>query len=261
MKKVFFAVAALAVAMSSCQHHNNVTLKENQDTISYALGLIVAENIAGSFKQYPFDTIDVKTVAQAFQNSKPSKEYLDYVKPQLGEIDSDIFMAAFTDQIETGSGKIKHEDAEMVLNRKAMQVQAQKRAERAKLAEQNEKEGKEFLEANAKAEGVVTLESGLQYKILKKGNGEKPTIKDRVKVNYRGTLLDGTEFDASKEPATFGLTGIIKGWSEALQLMPVGSKWQVYIPAPLAYGEQGGGPKIGPNATLIFDIELLEIVK
>jgi FKBP-type peptidyl-prolyl cis-trans isomerase FklB len=128
--------------------------------------------------------------------------------------------------------------------------------------EANLKEGEAFLAANKAKEGVVTLPSGLQYKIITAGTGPKPTEKDTVECHYRGTLLDGTEFDSSQKtgkPATFKLTGVIAGWREALQLMPVGSKWQLFVPAALAYGERGTGRGIGPNAALIFEVELLAI--
>jgi len=126
----------------------------------------------------------------------------------------------------------------------------------------NKKEGDAFLEANKGKEGIVTLPSGLQYKIMKEGSGPKPTASDSVVCNYRGTLINGTEFDSSYkrgQPATFPVSGVIKGWTEALQLMPVGSKWQLFIPSDLAYGERGPGPEIGPNSTLIFEVELLSI--
>ena len=125
------------------------------------------------------------------------------------------------------------------------------------------KEGKEFLDANKKKEGVVTLPSGLQYKVIKAGTGAVPKATDTVKTHYRGTLISGTEFDSSykrNEPAEFPVGGVIKGWTEALQLMKTGSKWQLYIPSELAYGENGAGADIPPNAVLTFDIELLEIV-
>jgi FKBP-type peptidyl-prolyl cis-trans isomerase len=129
--------------------------------------------------------------------------------------------------------------------------------------EVNKKEGEAFLAANKNKEGVVTLPSGLQYKILKEGAGPKPTATDSVVCNYRGTLLDGTEFDSSYkrgQPVTFPVNRVIKGWTEALQLMPVGSKWQLFVPAELAYGPRGGaGGAIGPNATLIFEVELISI--
>lgn len=130
--------------------------------------------------------------------------------------------------------------------------------------EQNKEEGAKFLAENKKKDGVVTLPSGLQYKVIKQGTGAKPTIEDVVVCDYNGELLDGTVFDSSivrGEPAQFPLQGVIPGWTEVLQLMPVGSKWEVYIPSNLAYGEFGAGEKIGPNATLKFDIELLDIVK
>jgi FKBP-type peptidyl-prolyl cis-trans isomerase len=129
-------------------------------------------------------------------------------------------------------------------------------------AEKNKKDGEAFLAANKAKEGVVTLPSGLQYKILKAGDGNKPGLDDKVVCQYRGTLLDGTQVDSSyerKEPSTFPLKGVIKGWTEALQLMPVGSKWQLFVPSALAYGDRGNGRSIGPNAALIFEVELLSI--
>ena len=128
--------------------------------------------------------------------------------------------------------------------------------------ELNKKEGVEFLAANKSKEGVVILPSGLQYKILTEGTGPKPTASDTVVCNYRGTLISGAEFDSSYkrgQPASFPVNGVIKGWTEALQLMPVGSKWQLFVPAELGYGDRGAGADIGPGATLIFEVELLSI--
>ncbi len=149
-----------------------------------------------------------------------------------------------------------------------MQVQnevRQKQQEKAQAAgAANKKQGDDFLAANKAKEGVVTLPSGLQYKILTAGTGPKPAATDSVVCNYRGTLINGTEFDSSYkrgQPATFQVNGVIKGWTEALQLMPVGSKWQLFIPPDLAYGERGAGSDIGPGATLIFEVELLSIEK
>jgi len=133
---------------------------------------------------------------------------------------------------------------------------------RKELAEQNKKAGAAFLAENKTKEGVVTLPSGLQYKVLKAGDGDKPSLNDKVLCNYRGSLLDGTEIDSSyqrKEPSTLPLKGVIKGWTEALQLMPVGSKWEIFVPSELAYGERGDGRSIGPNSTLVFEVELLSI--
>jgi FKBP-type peptidyl-prolyl cis-trans isomerase len=126
----------------------------------------------------------------------------------------------------------------------------------------NKKEGEAFLAGNKGKEGIVTLPSGLEYKILKQGTGPKPTANDTVVCNYKGTLINGTEFDSSYkrgQPATFPVSGVIKGWTEALQLMPVGSKWQLFIPSDLAYGDRGAGPDIGPDSTLIFEVELMSI--
>jgi FKBP-type peptidyl-prolyl cis-trans isomerase len=133
---------------------------------------------------------------------------------------------------------------------------------RKELAEQNRKDGEAFFAANKSKEGVVTLPSGLQYKVLKAGDGNKPSLADKVVCHYRGSLLDGTEIDSSyqrNEPSTLPLKGVIKGWTEALQLMPVGSKWQIFVPSELGYGERGDGRNISPNAALIFEIELLSI--
>ncbi|WP_439183534.1 FKBP-type peptidyl-prolyl cis-trans isomerase [Carboxylicivirga taeanensis] len=132
----------------------------------------------------------------------------------------------------------------------------------AKQAEAAIQAGKDFLNENAKKEGVVTLESGLQYEVITEGNGAKPTAADQVECHYHGTLIDGTIFDSSVqrgEPATFPVSGVIQGWVEALQLMPVGSKWRLFVPSNLAYGERGAGQHIGPHTTLIFEVELLAI--
>ena len=140
--------------------------------------------------------------------------------------------------------------------RKLQQEKAQQ------LGEANKKDGAAFLAANKSKDGVVTLPSGLQYKILQAGAGPKPAATDTVTVNYRGTLINGTEFDSSYkhgQPATFAVNAVIKGWTEVLQLMPVGSKWQLFIPPDLAYGERGAGNDIAPNATLIFEVELMSI--
>jgi FKBP-type peptidyl-prolyl cis-trans isomerase len=144
-------------------------------------------------------------------------------------------------------------------------MQAFQAAMEAKAAERNAKnkrDGEAYLVANKKKEGVVTLPSGLQYKVIKKGNGAKPKATDTVRTHYHGTLISGEVFDSSVErgePATFAVGGVIRGWTEALQLMPVGSKWRLFVPAALAYGPQARGAAIGPNSTLIFEIELLAI--
>jgi FKBP-type peptidyl-prolyl cis-trans isomerase FklB len=160
-------------------------------------------------------------------------------------------------------GKLLLTDDEMKTVMTALQTKVRQQLEEKRLAqaETDQKDGAAFMAANATKEGVVTLPSGLQYKILVAGTGPKPTATDSVVCNYRGTLLDNTEFDSSYkrgQPVTITVGGVIKGWTEALQLMPVGSKWQLFIPPNLAYGERGQGP-IGPNSTLIFEVELLSI--
>jgi len=161
-------------------------------------------------------------------------------------------------------GKLQMSDEEIGAALQGLQAQIQRKAAQAAsvAGEENKKTGEAFLAQNKSKEGVVSLPSGLQYKILKAGDGKKPTEADTVECNYRGTLVNGTEFDSSYrrgQPATFGVTQVIPGWKEALQLMPVGSKWQLFVPPELAYGERGAGREIGPNATLIFEVELLAI--
>lgn len=175
-----------------------------------------------------------------------------------------IDLAALTEGIKSGLAgeKPKYTQEELM-----GAMQAFENSMRAKeVARQSEAKDKgiKFLAENAKKKGVTTTASGLQYEVLKAGDGPKPVATDRVNVHYHGTLIDGKVFDSSVErgmPITFGVQEVIKGWTEALQLMPVGSKWRVYIPSALAYGEQGAGGDIGPNEALIFDVELLGIVK
>jgi len=173
----------------------------------------------------------------------------------------------FADGVDAvfGNGKMKmtYDEAKQVIREyfTAMEQKVQEQA--AAAAKVNEAAGKSHLEANGKRPEVVTTPSGLQYEVLEEGHGPKPTATDQVKVHYTGRLIDGTVFDSSVErgePATFGVTQVIPGWVEALQLMPAGSKWRLHIPSQLAYGPQGAGGVIGPNSTLIFDVELLEVI-
>ena len=152
---------------------------------------------------------------------------------------------------------ITYDEAKEVINEYFIKLQKEK-------MEINKKAGEEFLHINKGRAGVVELPSGLQYQVLKQGNGAKPSVTDKVKCHYHGTLINGTVFDSSVQrgqPAVFGVNQVIPGWVEALQLMPVGSKWRLFIPSNLAYGEHGAGEMIEPNSTLIFDVELLDIVK
>lgn len=177
-------------------------------------------------------------------------------------VDADILARGLKDSMAGGKTLLTEEEARAILNEVQTEMRKQQQVKAQQLGEANKKEGTEFLAANKAKEGVVTLPSGLQYKILTAGTGPKPAATDTVTVNYRGTLINGTEFDSSYkrgQPTSFPVNGVIKGWTEALQLMPVGSKWQLFIPSDLAYAERGGGASIGPNATLIFEIELLSI--
>ncbi|KPM48161.1 peptidylprolyl isomerase [Jiulongibacter sediminis] len=198
------------------------TLGNDTDSLSYAIGVSVAQSIKA-------------------QNIQP---------------DLDIMKAAIADVLNDSELAIPAQLCGMYL-----QTYFQQAAE--KVANENLKIGNDFLASNKTREGVMETATGLQYEILNAGDGAKPLSTDKVKVHYHGTLIDGTVFDSSVErgsPATFGVTQVIKGWVEALQMMPVGSKWKLFIPADLAYGPRGQG-KIGPNSTLIFDVELLEIVQ
>ena len=185
------------------------------------------------------------------------------LRKQSIDIDPAIFARGLKDSFTNGKTLLTEEEARTLLTQLQSDVR-KKQQELAQLAgENNKKQGVAFLEANKTKEGVVTLPSGLQYKVLQEGTGSKPVAGDIVVCNYRGTLVDNTEFDSSYkrgQPATFPVSGVIKGWTEALQLMPVGSKWQIFVPSELAYGERSaGGGQIGPNSTLIFEVELLSI--
>ena len=178
------------------------------------------------------------------------------------EIDPDVLMRGLKDGLSGGKTLMTDEQARAEITELRTQMMAKMQAKQQQESEDNKKQGDTFLAANKTKPGVVALPSGLQYKILTAGTGPKPAATDSVKCNYKGTLINGTEFDASEKhggPATFPVTGVIKGWTEALQLMPVGSKWQLFIPPDLAYGARGAGGDIGPNETLIFEVELLSI--
>jgi len=171
-------------------------------------------------------------------------------------VNPELFLEAFKDTYEGKKPMVAPEDANRILEEFIGKANADKGAD-------NMEEGLKFLAENRSQEGVIELPSGLQYKVLKDGDGEMPTAADQVKCHYHGTLINGTVFDSSVErgePATFPVNGVIKGWVEALQLMSTGSKWRLFIPSDLAYGQQGAGGAIGPNTALIFDVELLEII-
>jgi len=202
---------------------------------------------------------------------KDQKEKLSYAlgmdlgnqfKKQAVEVDADIFVKGLKDSLSGNKTLLTEQEARAAITALQNEIRTKQMAIAKELGEKNKKEGDAFLAENKTREGVVTLDSGLQYKVLQAGEGKKPTVDDTVVCNYRGTLINGTEFDSSykrNQPATFPVKGVIKGWTEALQLMPAGSKWQLFIPPNLAYGERGTGNLIGPNATLVFEVELISI--
>jgi FKBP-type peptidyl-prolyl cis-trans isomerase FklB len=184
------------------------------------------------------------------------------LKRQSVEVDVDALTKGLKDSYTGGKTLLTEEESRQAIVEYQKQVMA-KQAEAMKiLGEKNKVDGERFLAENGKKEGVKTLPSGLQYKVITPGTGKSPKLTDTVTTNYRGTLIDGKEFDSSYkrgEPATFPVSGVIAGWTEALQLMKEGAKWQIFLPPDLAYGERGAGRDIGPNATLIFEVELISV--
>jgi FKBP-type peptidyl-prolyl cis-trans isomerase FklB len=195
-------------------------------------------------------------------------QFAKSIKAQGIDIDSSKTLMGFKDGMSEGKPMLSDDEMKAIMTALQAEVQKRQTEQASKLADENKKAGDAFLAENGKKEGVVTLPSGLQYKILKAGDGKKPTANDTILCNYRGTFINGTEFDSSSghgnpagpsTPATFPLGGIIPGMREGLTMMPVGSKWQIFIPPSLAYGQNGAGGVIGPNATLIFEVELVSI--
>ncbi len=181
----------------------------------------------------------------------------NFLSSGINNLKVDDFVKGLQDVLDGKTPDISYDEAKEVVNEYFTKLQKEK-------LENNRKAGEEFLNINKGRAGVVTLPSGLQYQVLKKGDGAKPTASDKVKCHYHGTLINGTVFDSSVqrgEPAVFGVSQVIPGWVEALQMMPVGSKWRLFIPSNLAYGEHGAGGAIEPNSALVFDVELLDIVK
>lgn len=224
------AAAALSIVLlaSAVYAKENIVLKNDKDKVSYVIGLDIGKNF----------------------------------KSQSMDIDPNILLEGIKDALSGNKPLMTDEEVQNVMTNFRKEMMAKQTERMREAGETNKKEGETFLAGNKKKEGVVTLPSGLQYKIIKDGSGAKPKPTDTVSVNYRGALIDGTEFDSSYkrgEPASFKVTGVIPGWTEALQLMKAGSKWQLFIPSNLAYGERGAGRDITPNASLIFDVELLSI--
>lgn len=209
-----------------------LALKTQKDKVSYAIGMSEGKRLKQGLKQSDVD------------------------------VDTAILLRAIKDVLSDGKLLLTDQEAQTTLTTLQADLRKAQELKMQQLADTNKKESDAFLAANKTKEGVVTLTSGLQYKILQEGTGPKPAATDMVTVNYRGTLLNGTEFDSSYkrgQPATFNVGQIIKGWTEALELMPVGSKWQLFIPPDLAYGPSGRPPVIGPNSTLVFEVELISI--
>jgi FKBP-type peptidyl-prolyl cis-trans isomerase FklB len=177
-------------------------------------------------------------------------------------VDPELLVKGFKDSYGGGKTIFTMEEARRTITEFQKTMMAKQVEAMKKLGEKNKAEGKKFLAGNAKKKGVKTLPSGLQYKEIKPGTGKTPKTTDTVTTHYKGTLIDGTEFDSSYkrgEPATFPVSGVIPGWTEALQLMKSGAKWQLFVPPELAYGEKGAGQVIGPNATLVFEVELISV--
>lgn len=227
MKKALLTLALSSLLAAPVMAADS-SLKTEEDRLSYSLGLIMGQRLTQDF-----DQLNVDVMAQAIKDL--------YAK-----------------------GDLKMTEAEVKETMQAFQQKKmlEQQEAQAKASEANLKAGQEFMAANGKKKGVVTTASGLQYQVLTKGNGAKPALTDQVKVHYEGKLLNGEVFDSSYqrgEPVTFGLNQVISGWQEGLQLMSVGSKWKIFIPSDLAYGPGGTGGPIGPNETLVFEVELLDI--
>ena len=226
---IYGLVVVLALSASCQQAGKTVKLESNIDSVSYAIGVLVGANNAKQLE----------------------------AAPGGGDINREAMSAAFhASSVGEETAMTPEEANELV--RKFFEGAGEREAQK------NLEEGNAFLEKNKAREGVTTTESGLQYEILTEGTGPKPTAEDQVRVNYHGTLIDGKVFDSSVdrgEPVVFGVSQVIPGWTEALELMPVGSKWKIYLPSSIGYGERGAGGDIGPNSALIFEVELLEIVK
>ena len=228
MKLQLIAALGILFLASQVSAEENLVLKNQKDKVSYIIGMEIGKNF----------------------------------KKQSIDIDPDILTKGIKDAISGGKPLLTEQEIQenMVTFQKEMMAKQEELAK--KLGENNKKEGEAFLAENKKKDGVKTLPSGLQYKVTKAGTGKKPKLTDTVTTQYRGTLIDGTEFDSSYrrgQPVSFPVAGVIPGWTEALQLMEEGAKWQLFIPPNLAYGERGAGRDIGPNATLIFEIELVSI--
>ena len=216
------------------------------DKFSYAIGLGIGQNLLSMGAR----SIDVNDFAQAI------KDVLEGNQTAITHTEAREIVNKYFTELEGNKTAISHNEAREIVNKYFTELEEKMNAE-------NIEKGKAFLEENKKNPNIVTLPSGLQYEVITEGNGKKPKATDRVRCHYEGTLIDGTLFDSSikrGEPAIFGVNQVIKGWVEALQLMSEGAKWKLYIPSDLAYGAQGAGEMIPPHSTLIFEVELIEVL-
>jgi len=219
-----FGLGLMTLVSCNQERNKNVAVTNNIDSVSYSLGANFGSNLE---------------------------------RNGLTELNEKVFLAAMYAALDKDSLVIDPKQGNTIINNYIRGLQE-------KIGKENLEKGQKFLEENKSKEGIVVTASGLQYRIINEGEGEKPLATDKVSVHYKGTTIDGKEFDSSykrNQPAQFAANRVIKGWTEALQLMPVGSKWELFIPANLAYGPRAMGSDIGPNETLIFEVELLEIVK
>src|SRR4030043_683756 len=224
MKSKLIVLLGFLFFVSQVQAQETLVLKNQKDKVSYIIGMDIGNNL----------------------------------KKQLIDVDLNILTKGLKDAFTGAKSLLTEKEIQETMTA----FQKEMMAKKEEVAKQNKKDGEAFLAENKKKEGVKTLPSGLQYKVIKTGTGKKPKSTDTVTVHYRGTLINGTEFDSSYkrgQPVSFPVSGVIPGWTEALQLMGEGAKWQIFVPSNLAYGERGAGNQIGPNATLIFEVELISI--
>ena len=257
MKKFFctFLASAVAFGVAACGSESNASSTDNTKVQPVAETKTATDNKS----DYTFEQkVAVSFGAVAGANFKKS---FDEMKDLDVNFDKDLFIKSFTAAINGAEPEFSESDMQAALEEFGRKMQTKQIEKMKAEAEKNLKAGEAFLAENAKKDGVKTTESGLQYKIITPGEGESPAAKDTVKVNYRGTLIDGTEFDKSQEPIEFGLDHVIPGWTEGLQLLKKGGKAEFYIPAKLAYGEHSPSPAIPANAVLVFEVELLDIKK
>lgn len=265
-KSLMVAVQLLAAGMML----GNAQAQQNPATSPSSPTASPTQKSSGTTAKKPSATTPRTSAPLALKTDKEKASYAlgmkiggDLRKQGAAEsLDPAITARGLRDAMSGGKTALSEDEGRAALTKLQSEVRQKMEAKAHEDGEANKKAGEAFLAANRTKDGVVTLPSGLQYKILTEGRGPKPTASDTVTCNYRGTLINGKEFDSSYkrgEPTSFPVNGVIKGWTEALELMPVGSKWQLFIPPDLAYGDRGAGGDIGPGATLIFELELLSI--